>query len=586
MGLPAPNSSEEILERNSKYAVNHPGSYHFKAENFISTTRTIIVTCLDQRVHAEEFCGISTGDLPVVRCAGGRARLAISDIAILNTLIGINEILLIHHTDCGLTHKSTDYMRERIEAISALEAQKLDLEDLGITDFEASINNDVSWLRNHPLIKKETKITGLLYDIDTGRLTKDRREQNRKAQQRFRDRRKAADDEQGNRMKLLEDALHETLALYIGLSDKVVSIDGFSAQHPLVLNDLQRSMARILEIAKTVDHHKDVSRSCSAKPSDVAGEKERCTSDPETASMEPSSSLSSNGQSGRAGFTTTEADSPSNSSMQRAIGLAETSGANKWAIMNDSWLPIQLRESLEFQSQPKYQPASLQCQKLMKNLNSFASKLVEATLSRAYFVLFHSGSASSEDVYRTFGSTLRTRTREQILLDLRWFLGPGKQALPHASGYLWKHASQNDAPLRWAGYSPLDDVCFEVNSDADIDYQPSICQPKLLTVLGVLQELAHLRARVIDNDTLEIILDEQRSFEPMKTQNIIKSGVKDQIVSVPSDASRGLLKLKLSVQQLTVNLALAGTCAKTGPVYSSDEVAKAVEAAIIMVTNG
>ncbi|PKK45846.1 hypothetical protein CI102_10461, partial [Trichoderma harzianum] len=133
---------------------------------------TASVTCLDQRVHAEEFCGISTGDLPVVRCAGGRARLAISDIAILNTLIGINEIILIHHTDCGLTHRSTDYMREKIEAISPLEAQKMDLEDLGIIDFEASINNDVSWLRNHPLIKKETKITGLLYDIDTGKLTK------------------------------------------------------------------------------------------------------------------------------------------------------------------------------------------------------------------------------------------------------------------------------------------------------------------------------------------------------------------------------------------------------------------------------
>ncbi|KAK0757256.1 hypothetical protein N5P37_009972 [Trichoderma harzianum] len=153
MGLPAPNSSEEVLERNSEYAVSHPGSYHFTAENFKSTTRTII-------------------DLPVVRCAGGRARLAISDIAILNTLIGINEIILIHHTDCGLTHRSTDYMREKIEAISPLEAQKMDLEDLGIIDFEASINNDVSWLRNHPLIKKETKITGLLYDIDTGKLTK------------------------------------------------------------------------------------------------------------------------------------------------------------------------------------------------------------------------------------------------------------------------------------------------------------------------------------------------------------------------------------------------------------------------------
>ncbi|KAK0757257.1 hypothetical protein N5P37_009973, partial [Trichoderma harzianum] len=308
----------------------------------------------------------------------------------------------------------------------------------------------------------------------------------------------------------------------------VVSIDGFSTQHPLVLSDLQRSMARILEIAKTLDHHQEVS----TKPPDVADGKKRRISVPDVASIEPSSSRSNNRQSGP-------------------------------------------------------------CQQLMRNLNSFASKLVEATLSRAYFVLFHSGSAPSEDVHRTFGSTLRTRTREQILLDLRWFLGPGKKALPHASGYLWKHTSQNDAPLRWASYSPLDDVCFEVDYDADIDHQPSVRQPKLLTVLGVLQELAHLGARVIDNDTLEIILDEQRSLDPMKARNTctVESGIEDQTVPMPnnncfSEASKELLKLKLSVPQLTVNLALAGTCAKTGPVYSSNEVAKAVEAAIIMVTSG
>ncbi|KAL6697377.1 hypothetical protein J3F84DRAFT_368773 [Trichoderma pleuroticola] len=351
-------------------------------------------------------------------------------------------------------------------------------------------------------------------------------------------------------------------------------------------------MARILEIAKTVDHHKQVS----TKPSDVADGKERRTSSPEVVSIEPSSSLSNNGKSGPVKSTTIEADSPSNPSMQQAISLAETSGVvNKWAMVNDSWLPTQLREGLESQSLPNYQAASVQCQQLMRHLNSFASRLVEATLSRAYFVLFHSGPASAEEVHRTFGSTLRTRTREQILLDLRWFLGPGKKALPHASGYLWKHASQNDAPPRWASYSPLDDVCFEVDYDADIDHQPSVCQPKLLTVLGVLQELAHLGARVIDSDTLEIILDEQRSFDPMKTQNTcsIESGVQDQTVSMPnnecsgdSDAPKELLKLKLSVPQLTVNLALAGTCAKTGPVYSSNEVAKAVEAAIIMVTSG
>ncbi|KAL6901255.1 hypothetical protein GGI43DRAFT_433944 [Trichoderma evansii] len=564
MSHSAPNSSDEILERNSKYAVNHPGSYRYVAENFLNTIRTVIVTCMDQRVVPEEFCGLSTSSNSFqyfIRCAGGRARFAVNDIVVLNSLIGINEIVLIHHTDCGLTHKSTDYVREKIEGISALEAKKIDFEDLDIKDFEVSMKND------------------------------ERREQNRKAQQRFRQRRKVVDNQQENRVKLLEDAFHETLSLYISLSDMVIGIDAFSKEYPHVLKDLQRSTARILEIAKRVDHFGEISINGFAKPhiEAEAKEKELRTIISESTSAELSSSFSDNREPNPARLTIIEANTLSNSSMQQTIGLDETSRINQWTTKYGLSLPASVRGSLGFQYQPNHQPPSPQCEQLMQKLNCFACKLVQATLSHAYSVLFASESVFSEAVHRTFGSTLRIRSREKILYDLRWLLGPGQPCLPHASGYLWKQASQNDAPC--AGQSLLHDVCLEVDSDAEINYQAAIYQPKLLTVLGVVQELANLRARVIDNDTFEITLDEQRSFHPVESKIPAESGVEDPAVSSPchgyfSDSSTRLLKLRLSVPRLTVHLALAGTCAKIGPVYSRNDIAKAVEAAIIIVSSG
>jgi hypothetical protein len=397
------------------------------------------------------------------------------------------------------------------------------------------------------------------------------------------------DVEQEKRIKILEDALHETLSLYISLSDVIVGIDVFSTQHPQVLRDLQRSTARILEMAKRVDGFQQVSMNYSATPPNEAEKTELRTPTSEIASPELLSSLSSNRQSDPESFTELEVDPLPNESILQTVGLVETGGSNQWS-MSDWWLPISIRGTLEFQSQPQYQPPSLQCEQLMRKLDCFASKVVQATLYQAYSVLFASEWVLSEDVYRIFGSTLRIRSREKILWDLRWLLGPGKTSLPHASGYLWKHASKNDMPRQWAGSSLLDEICLEVESDAELTYQPSVCQPRVLTVLGVVQELARLEARIVDNDTMEITLSEQRPLQSVQSRIPLDGAVDDPFIPISDgdhsrDFSGEVLKLRLSVPRLTRSLALAGTCSKIGPVYARNDIAKAIEAAIIIVGN-
>jgi carbonic anhydrase len=53
---------------------------------------------MDQRVHPEEILGLNTGDIPVIRNAGGTAKNAVLDITVLDTIIQITEIVVIHHT--------------------------------------------------------------------------------------------------------------------------------------------------------------------------------------------------------------------------------------------------------------------------------------------------------------------------------------------------------------------------------------------------------------------------------------------------------------------------------------------------------
>ncbi|KAH7187006.1 carbonic anhydrase, partial [Fusarium oxysporum] len=128
------------------------------------------VSCLDSCIVPEVFCNLAVGEMTVIRCAGGRAKYAINDLVTLNALVGINEIAIIHHTDCGLRHVTDEYMREKITLQDPLEAKKVDVDGLTITSLYKSLNDDIAWLRNHPLIKKDTKVTGLVFDIDDGSL--------------------------------------------------------------------------------------------------------------------------------------------------------------------------------------------------------------------------------------------------------------------------------------------------------------------------------------------------------------------------------------------------------------------------------
>jgi carbonic anhydrase len=100
----------------------------------------------------------------------------VHDILSLDNLLRIDDIIVVHHSDCGLTHTTNDKIREQLKEYVTEEEKTLadyDKFDFGCMTAESlpiSVHEDVEFLKNHPWIRKETNIRGFMYDIKTGLL--------------------------------------------------------------------------------------------------------------------------------------------------------------------------------------------------------------------------------------------------------------------------------------------------------------------------------------------------------------------------------------------------------------------------------
>jgi carbonic anhydrase len=129
-----------------------------------------VLTCMDARLHPEKFLGLEIGDAHVIRNAGGRASDdAIRSLAISQRLLGTKEIVVIHHTDCGMVTFSNEQLAAKIKDDLGVDAAGQDF--LPFSDLEQSVHDDLAILRASPLIPQDIPIAGAIYDVASGRLT-------------------------------------------------------------------------------------------------------------------------------------------------------------------------------------------------------------------------------------------------------------------------------------------------------------------------------------------------------------------------------------------------------------------------------
>ncbi|KAI0058055.1 carbonic anhydrase [Artomyces pyxidatus] len=136
--------------------------------------KLIVVTCMDARLDPAAHLGLKEGDAHIIRNAGGAATEALRSIVVSQRLLGTREIAVFHHTGCGMQTFQTPQLRELVKEASPGDEEVSrtvdDIDFITFTDLDASVRSDVEWLKAHPLVLKESVITGWVYEVETGKV--------------------------------------------------------------------------------------------------------------------------------------------------------------------------------------------------------------------------------------------------------------------------------------------------------------------------------------------------------------------------------------------------------------------------------
>jgi carbonic anhydrase len=126
----------------------------------------VVVACMDARLEPISVLGLEEGDAHVVRNAGGVVTDdVIRSLVISQRLLGTREIVLIHHTDCGMLRFSDDEMKDAIEQETGSRPH-FSMEPF--TDLDANVRQSVARIEASPFVPHKDRIRGFVYEVETG----------------------------------------------------------------------------------------------------------------------------------------------------------------------------------------------------------------------------------------------------------------------------------------------------------------------------------------------------------------------------------------------------------------------------------
>jgi len=156
--------TDELLANNEAYSASFD-----KGELPLPPAKKVaVVACMDARLNPYGALGLHEGDAHVIRNAGGVVTPdELRSLAISQRLLGTTEIILIHHTDCGMLTFTDDEFRAQIH------------DDVGIkpewaaesfTDIDEDVRQSIARIKASPFIPRKENIRGFVYDVATGKL--------------------------------------------------------------------------------------------------------------------------------------------------------------------------------------------------------------------------------------------------------------------------------------------------------------------------------------------------------------------------------------------------------------------------------
>ena len=156
--------TDEFLQANEAYAAQFA-----KGDLPLPPARkTAVLACMDARLDPAKVLGLEEGDAHVIRNAGGVATAdAIRSLAISQRLLGTREIVLIHHTDCGMLTFSDDEFRQGIEAETG---QRPEWAAEAFPDVDQDVRQSIHRIKSSPYIPHRDQVRGFVYHVESGQL--------------------------------------------------------------------------------------------------------------------------------------------------------------------------------------------------------------------------------------------------------------------------------------------------------------------------------------------------------------------------------------------------------------------------------
>jgi carbonic anhydrase len=155
--------TDECLASNERYAASFAGPRPLPPAKGVA-----VVACMDARLNVYGILGLAEGDGHVIRNAGGVVTDdVIRSLAISQRLLGTHEIILIHHTDCGMLTFTDDGFKASIQEETGIRPEWA---AEAFSDLDADVRQSIARIKANPFVPHKDQIRGFVFDVATGRL--------------------------------------------------------------------------------------------------------------------------------------------------------------------------------------------------------------------------------------------------------------------------------------------------------------------------------------------------------------------------------------------------------------------------------
>jgi carbonic anhydrase len=158
------SSTDDLLANNARFA----GAFAGGAPLAPPALGVAVIACMDARLNVYSILGLEDGQAHVIRNAGGVVTDdEIRSLAISQRLLGTREVILIHHTDCGMLTFSDDEFKNQIHADTGV---KPHWAAESFSDLDADVRQSMARIQASPFVPVKDSVRGFVYDVATGRL--------------------------------------------------------------------------------------------------------------------------------------------------------------------------------------------------------------------------------------------------------------------------------------------------------------------------------------------------------------------------------------------------------------------------------